>query len=268
LSQSKPSYWQRTSKDFWKKFFYLLAIVWLSKAGYILGFTYSGILLGTLLAIAGGALGILLVNLISVKLFKYKSNNLFLRIDLTNENKNNQTHLSIQRNKLNFILFVGILCLINIAGSSVFLSNNNKNEQSVAKEISLVNKRDYLNYHKKIKQSDNHAQPSINLPSNNFQKDVMQVLSKEFNDEVIKTLKDKHYDTAVSYTKVLDGLFKNNQIPSQKLNEEITNALIDSKRPVLAFHYIDGIIFLQKKYELEPLINKNNNAPSSNIKLP
>jgi hypothetical protein len=149
----KPSYWQRTTKDFWKKFFYLLAIVWLSKAGYILGFTYSGILLGILLAIIGGALGISLVNLISLKIFKYKSSDLFLRIDLLDENKNNQTHVSIQKDKLNFIIFVSVLCVINIAGSSVFLSNNDKTEQSVTKEISSVNKYD-LNDEKKTKQSD------------------------------------------------------------------------------------------------------------------
>ena len=136
LKELKPSYWQRTTKDFWKKFFYLLAIVWLSKAGYILGFTYSGILLGILLAIIGGALGISLVNLISLKIFKYKSSDLFLRIDLLDENKNNQTHVSIQKDKLNFIIFVGILCVINIAGSSIFLSSNNKTDQSITKEIS------------------------------------------------------------------------------------------------------------------------------------
>jgi hypothetical protein len=95
VSQSKPNYWQRTSKDFWKKFLYLLAIVWLSKAGYILGFTYSGILLGILLAIIGGALGISLINLISVKVFRYKSSDLYLQINQLDEK--NKTHVSIQR---------------------------------------------------------------------------------------------------------------------------------------------------------------------------
>ena len=153
MNQSKPSYWQRTSKDFWKKFFYLLAIVGLSKAGYILGFTYSGILLGILLAIIGGALGISLINLISVKVFKYKSSDLFLRINQLNEK--NKTHISIQKDKLNFIIFVSVLCVMNIAGSSVFLSSTNKTDQSITKEISSAelmenNKTDVSVKHPKI----------------------------------------------------------------------------------------------------------------------
>ena len=265
--ESKPSYWQRTTKDFWKKFFYLLAIVWLSKAGYILGFTYSGILLGILLAIIGGALGITLVNLISLKIFKYKSSDLFLRIDLLDENKNNQTHVSIQKDKLNFIIFVGILCVINIAGSSVFLSNNNKTEQPETEEISLVNKHD-LNDDKKTKQSDHQTQLTENLPSNNFDQDVMQVLSKEFNDQVISILRDKNYDLAINYAKSLETLYVRHQISNKEFNSDVYKALNENNRKDLALHYFNGITFLMKKYNLEVLPSEISNLPSPAIQVP
>jgi hypothetical protein len=262
LRQSKPSYWQRTSKDFWKKFFYLLVIVWLSKVGYILGFTYGGILLGILLAIIGGALGVTLVNLISLKIFKYKSSDLFLRIDLLDEDKNNQTHVSIQKDKLNFIIFVSVLCVINIAGSSVFLSNNNKTKQSVTNEISSVNKLD-LNDDKKTKQSDHQTQLIENLPSNNFDQDVMQVLSKEFNNEVILILRDKNYDLAINYAKSLETLYLKHQISNKEFNSDVYKALNENNRKDLALHYFNGITFLMKKYNLEVLPSEIKNTSSA-----
>ena len=260
MSQSKPNYWQRTSKDFWKKFLYLLAIVWLSKAGYILGFTYSGILLGILLAIIGGALGISLINLISVKVFRYKSSDLYLQINQLDEK--NKTHVSIQKDKLNFIVFVSVLCVINIAGSSVFLSNNDKSEQSVTKEISSVNKYD-LNDDKKTKQSDHQTQLTENLPSNNFDQDVMQVLSKEFNNEVISILRDKNYDLAINYAKSLETLYVEHQISNKEFNGDVYKALVENNRKDLALHYFNGITFLMKKYNLEVLPSKIKNTSSA-----
>lgn len=260
MSQSKPNYWQRTSKDFWKKFFYLLAIVWLSKAGYILGFTYSGILLGILLAIIGGTLGISLINLISVKVFRYKSSDLYLRINQVD--KKNKTHVSIQKDKLNFIIFVSVLCVINIAGSSVFLSNNDKTEQSVTKEISSVNKHD-LNDDKKTKQSDHQTQLTENLPSNNFDQDVMQVLSKEFNNEVISILRDKNYDLAINYAKSLETLYVEHQISNKEFNGDVYKALVENNRKDLALHYFNGITFLMKKYNLEVLPSEIKNTSSA-----
>lgn len=262
MSQSKPSYWQRTSKDFWKKFFYLIAIVWLSKAGYILGFTCSGILLGTLLAIIGGVLGILLVNLISVKIFKYKSSDLFLKIDLLN--KKNENYVSIKKDKLSFIIFVSVLCVINIVGSSIFLSNTNKTEQSVKNEISLTNKYD-LNDEKKKTQLDDQAQLTTNLPSNNFEQDIKQVLSIEFNDQVVEVLvQNKQKDLAKDYYHYISNLYLGSPIPSKDFNGSIYRALVESNRKDLALHYFNGITFLMKKYNLEVLPGEISDTPSAN----
>ena len=262
IRQSKPSFLHRAFNGFWKKFYYLLAIVWLSKAGYFLGFTYSGILLGVFLAIAGGALGISLVNLISVKIFKYKPEDLFLKIKPLDQGKKNQTHVSIEKDKLDFMLFVSFLCVINIAGSSVFLSNNDKTEQSVTKEISSVNKHD-LNDDKKTKQSDHQAQLTENLPSNNFDQDVMQVLSKEFNNEVISILRDKNYDLAINYAKSLETLYEEHQISNKEFNGDVYKALVENNRKDLALHYFNGITFLMKKYNLEVLPSEIKNTSSA-----
>ena len=269
LKELKPSYWQRTTKDFWKKFFYLLAIVWLSKAGYILGFTYSGILLGILLAIIGGALGITLVNLISLKIFKYKSSDLFLRIDLLDENKNNQTHVSIQKDKLNFIICVSVLCVINIAGSSVFLSNDNKTMQPEANQISSANeskgnKKESVKPQQQETTDNPFAKFEIPETSTSKQKvstsrsskelddDLVVYFSKDFNDAVIITLmNNSRYDDdemAKKYVNAMKSLYENHKFPTEELINDISEMLNNCKAYDLSSKLQKSMDFLRVKY--------------------
>lgn len=249
MSQSKPNYWQRTSKDFWKKFLYLLAIVWLSKAGYILGFTYSGILLGILLAIIGGALGISLINLISVKVFRYKSSDLYLQINQLDEK--NKTHVSIQKDKLNFIVFVSVLCVINIAGSSVFLSNNDKSEQSVTKEISSTNES-IENKKESAKPKQEETNLSKSRSSKELDDDLVIYFSKDFNDAVIITLmNNSRYDDdemAKKYVNAMKSLYENHKFPSKELINDISEMLNNCKAYDLSSKLQKSMDFLRVKY--------------------
>jgi hypothetical protein len=233
------------------KFFNLLAIVWLSKAGYILGFNYSGILLGILLAIIGGALGISLINLISVKVFKYKSSDLFLRIDLLDENKNNQTHVSIQKDKLNFIIFVSVLCVMNIAGSSVFLSNTNKTEQSLTKEISSTNES-IENKKERAKPKQEETNVSKSRSSKELDDDLVIYFSKDFNDAVIITLmNNSRYDDdemAKKYVNAMKSLYENHKFPTKELINDISEMLNNCKAYDLSSKLQKSMDFLRVKY--------------------
>ena len=265
--ESKPSYWQKTSKDFWKKFFNLLAIVWLSKAGYILGFTYSGILLGILLAIIGGALGISLINLISVKVFKYKSSDLYLRINQLDEK--NKTHVSIQKDKLNFIIFVSVLCVINIAGSSVFLSNDNKTMQPEANQISSANeskgnKKESVKPQQQETTDNPFAKFEIPETSTSKQKvstsrsskelddDLVVYFSKDFNDAVIITLmNNSRYDDdemAKKYVNAMKSLYENHKFPTEELINDISEMLNNCKAYDLSSKLQKSMDFLRVKY--------------------
>lgn len=249
MSQSKPSYWQRTLKDFWKKFFYLLVIVWLSKAGYILGFTNSGILLGILLAIIGAALGISLINLISVKVFRYKSSDLFLKIDLLN--KKNENYVSIQKDKLNFILFVIILCVISIAGSSVYLSSDNKTIQPEVNKISSPNKNKE-DKKETVKSQQQETQVSTSKSFKELDNDIALYFSRDFNDAVIVTLmNNSRYDDdemAKEYVHVMKNLYENHKFPTKKQVNDISEILNNCREYELSSKLQKSMDFLRVKY--------------------
>jgi GH24 family phage-related lysozyme (muramidase) len=67
----------------------------------------------------------------------------------------------------------------------------------------------------------------------------------QFNDEVLNTLKDKHYDTAVDLAKGFDNLAKNKQLPNTDLNDRVLTSLLASNRKDLAQQYANYLDVLR-----------------------
>jgi GH24 family phage-related lysozyme (muramidase) len=76
--------------------------------------------------------------------------------------------------------------------------------------------------------------------------------NREFNDNVLKALKDKHYDTAVDFTKGLDGLYEKQQIPNKELNDRVLRGLLASNRRDLAEQYAGHLDTIASQMPQQP----------------
>jgi len=85
--------------------------------------------------------------------------------------------------------------------------------------------------------------------------------NREFNDNVLRALKDKHYDTAVDFTKGLDGLYEKQQIPNKELNDRVLRGLLASNRRDLAEQYASHLDTIASQMPQQPQGQPATQAP-------